>query len=372
MNKPESAYPIRVLNLFCELNRGGAETFVMSVYRKIDRSKVQFDFLVFGSSVGAYEKEIESLGGKIFHIPPVGISTSRQHRLAARGFFRSHPEYRIIHSHVSELGTIAFREAARLGVPIRICHAHSAPNAWTWKTPIRFIFKKAMLLWTNECLACSEVAGAWQYGNREFRVIKNGIDTDLFAYSPSSRTQYREAFGLNNKFVIGHVGRFEEPKNHEFLVKVFKRVLVLCPEAVLVMVGDGSLRTQIEEELAKEKSESKALFLGVRDDINSLLQLFDVFVFPSKHEGLGIALIEAQCSGLKCLASQSVPAEANPTGLVEYLPLTDVGIWADAIMRASKEYIRTSYSKSLASAGYDIECSSSQLQELYLKRYGKS
>lgn len=359
--------PIRILNMFVVLDRGGAETFVMNVYRNIDRTKVQFDFMVHGDKVGVYEEEICELGGRIYRMPRMGLKTLLEYNKCLKNFFQEHPEYQIVHSHMSELGCIAFRQAKIIGVPYRICHAHSAPLGVTLKTPVRYLFKKVMQRYMTEGMSCSQVAGEWQYGRRaQFTIIKNGIEVEKYRYNQSIRDNMRKQFGLDNKFVIGHVGRFERPKNHKFLVQIFSEIAKEREDARLVLVGSGTMQKEIKEEVKRLGLDEKVVFLGVREDIPRVMQMFDAFVFPSLFEGLGIVLIEAQASGAPCFASDVITRETNVTGLVEYISLQEAPMyWAKKI--ADTNFVREDKIQDVEKQGYDIKQSARALQEYYEK-----
>ena len=359
-------YPIRVLNLFGVLDRGGAETLVMNIYRNIDRKKIQFDFIVHGEQKGAFEDEVEQMGGIVYHMPKIGVKSYLQYVKALRKFFKEHTEYRIIHSHLSELGYVAFREAKRAGIPIRICHAHNAPIGFNYKTPIRYIFKKLILPISTERLACGVAAGKWQYGKKKFSVINNGIDVEKFAFNPAIRKELREKYMLEDKIVIGHIGRFEPQKNHEFLITFFSELVKSHPNAVLMLIGDGSRRSVIEKKVEELQLSDKVMLMGVQSNPEEFLQMFDIFAFPSLFEGFGIALIEAQCTGVQCIASTGVTSESNITGLVEYVSLEDINAWINAAENKLAKQERKSYSFEIKEKGFDIKSQASEVQDIYI------
>ena len=360
--------PIRVLNLFCVLDRGGAETFVMNVYRNIDRSKVQFDFLVFEGKEGAYESEILSLGGKIYRTPALKIGNIFAYIKYLNAFFKEHKEYTIIHCHMSEIGAIAFMIAKKHRVPVRICHAHSAPQNFGLKLFIRNIFK----IWMNEestdFYACGERAGKWQYGKKPFKIIKNGIDTDKFAYNPQIRREVRTKLGFDGYYIIGHVGRFEYPKNHEYIVKLFALLKREIPLSKLALVGNGSTYQEIVELVNRYKLQDDVIFMGVRNDIDQLVQAFDLFVLPSKYEGFPIALVEAQCAGLHCITSETVSTEADVTGLVKFLPIEEKNIinWVECAKNNISQRDRCGYNHKVKINGYNIADTARYLQDTYI------
>lgn len=358
--------PIRILNIFMVLDRGGAETFVMNVYRNIDRSRVQFDFLVHGDEIGAYEEEIKALGGRIYRLPK--MENFFVYKKAIKDFFEEHREYQIIHSHASELGMFVLKEAKRRNIPYRICHAHSAPAGFNYKTPIRNLFKQFTNIYSNVFFACSQKAGEWQFGKkREFTIVKNGIDTLSFAFSKEKREEIRNRLDIGNKLVIGHVGRMEKPKNHKFLIEIFD-VISKQTDSVLMLIGDGSLKPEIIDEVKAKRLENKVIFIGTVSNVADYLNAMDVFVFPSLFEGLGIVLIEAQTSGLKCFASDRVPEEAGVTDLMKYISLNDLPEkWAQNIIDEAYAHERGKYVQAVQSSGYDITDTANYLQSFYQK-----
>lgn len=360
------AQPVKVLNVFMVLDRGGAETFVMNVFRHIDRSKVQFDFLVHGEKTGAYEEEIQCLGGKIFRLPK--MVNFFQYKKAVRRFLDEHPEYTIIHSHASELGMYIFKEAKRRKIPYLICHAHSAPKGVGVKTPIRYLFKKRMLRFSNVFFACSKSAGIWQFGKHtEFKIIRNGISVDKFTFDEKVRCEIRNELGIENRLVIGHIGRFEKPKNHKFLIDIFDKISGRA-DAALLLIGEGTLKPEIEELVREKGIVNKVLFLGSQSNVSKYLNAMDAFVFPSLFEGLGIVLIEAQANGLRCFASDNVPKESVVSDLIKKLSLNLPAIeWAEEIL--SDDFSidsRKKYSDQIRKSGYDIKETVEQLQDFYL------
>lgn len=372
MNEKRVQYPIRVLNLFTVMDRGGAETMVMNYYRHIDRTKVQFDFLVHREQRGAYDDEIEALGGRIYRMYPIYPQNFARYKRDIRVFFKDHPEYRIIHSHMSELGYFAFKEAAKQGVPIRICHAHSAPHGFDMKMVMRTYFKKRMMPYLTHLFMCGEESGEWLYGERNksrFVMMNNAIDTAAYAWSPARCKKVRHELNLEGVYTLGHVGNFTQPKNHSFLLEIFAALLKKEPNAVLLLVGGGTDMQRIQAKAQTLGIAEKVRFLGVRSDVTDLMQGMDVFVFPSLYEGLGIALIEAQAAGLPCVVSDTIPHEAYLTDLVDSESLSaPAEKWAEKIL-AKQAIPRTDRRTEIAAHGFDITTEAVKLQEFYINAY---
>ena len=368
-----STEPIRVLNLFTIMNRGGAETMVMNYYRNIDRSKVQYDFMVHRQERGAYDDEIESLGGKIFRMPPVRPWSAHEYRKTVRAFYAEHPEYRIIHSHMSELGYYDFQEAEKAGVPVRICHAHNRPYGVDLKSPVRWYYKTMMRPHITDLFTCGEAYAEWLFGQKNrsrFVQLNNAIDARQYAYCPQIRQRMRQTLGIGeDQLVIGHVGRFDPQKNHKFIIDIFRAVREQNPKAVLLLVGNdsGDGGKEIHQKVEHLGLTQWVKFLGIRSDVADVMQAMDVFLFPSLFEGLSVASVEAQAAGLPVLISDGVPIECKVTDLVHVLPLrAPVEEWAKTILELARIPRRNTYEE-IKAAGFDIVENAKWLQEFYLR-----
>ena len=365
---------IRILMLFTILNRGGAETMVMNYYRHIDRTKVQFDFVVHREERGAYEDEIEQLGGRIYRFMPLRPWTIHQYKKQIKQFFDEHPEYRIIHGQCSELGYFFYKEAAKRGVPVIIAHAHNSRAdydiKWIWRTWL----KHQMRPYLTHRFTCGMEAAKWLFGKEEAKsaiLQRNAIDTKTFQFDETARAQKRKKLGIKeDKLVVGHIGRFERQKNHPFILKVFQQLHANTPNSLLLLIGSGGGKETETHQLVRDlQLEQSVLFLGARDDIPQLLCAMDVFLFPSYMEGLPLSLLEAQCSGLPCVVSDVVPQEACMTNLVTRLSIYNnkETEWADAITKLfPTSFDRSSYVQQIAGAGYDIRQNAQWLQDFYL------
>ena len=366
--------PIRILNLFTIMNRGGAETMVMNYYRNTDRSKAHFDFVVHRQERGAYDDEIELLGGKIYRMPAIRPWTATQYRKIIRAFYAQHPEYQIIHSHMSELGYYDFIEAERAGVPVRICHAHNRPHGIDLKSPVRWYYKTMMMPHITHMFMCGEESGEWLFGKKNrnsFIQLNNAIEASQYRYNEETREWIRKQLGLSDQLVVGHVGRFNPQKNHPFIIDVFEAVHRQWPDSVLLLVGDDSCDDgkQIHHKVKSLGLENNVKFLGIRSDVSDLLQAMDVFLFPSLFEGLSVASIEAQASGLPLLISDKVPIECKKTSSVQVISLTSPPeIWAQKVIEAAHTDRVDTYDE-IAAAGFDIAENAKWLQNYYLEHW---
>ena len=351
------------------MNRGGLETMLMNYDRHIDREKVQFDFLVHRQERAAYDDEIEALGGKIYRLPRL-VPWSKSYLAALNQFFGDHPEYKVVHVHQDCLSSVILKAAESHGVPVRIAHSHSANQDKNLKYPIKLWYKRDIPRYATNLFACGKDAGDWMFGGEPYQIINNAIDAVSYTCSPEKREEMRQQLGLADAFVVGHVGRFNQPKNHPFLLALFSALLQKESNAVLLLVGGGEDMPKIQAKAQELGIAEHVRFLGVRSDVADLMQAMDVFAFPSLYEGLPVTMVEAQASGLPCLISDKVPPECILTeGLVDVLPLSaGAEAWADAILE-KRSTPRTDHSAEIAAHGFDITTEAVKLQEFYLSAY---
>ncbi|MCQ2483909.1 MAG: glycosyltransferase family 1 protein [Clostridia bacterium] len=371
--------PIRILNLFTIMNRGGAETMVMNYYRNIDRSRVQFDFLVHRKERGAYDDEIERLGGRIYRMPSIRPGGFKIYQHALKKFFDEHPEYQILHSHMSELGYFAFREAKSRGIKCTICHAHNAPHfkdetvVEKAKDIMRWRFKHKIRPYTDHMFICGMDAGKWLFGRRNrknFVMMNNAVDAQKYAWNEKRAQMLRREWDLDGGFVICNVGRFNAQKNHTMIIDIFNAVHAQRPDSVLLLVGNGDLEDRIRAKVDDLGLTDSVRFLGVRSDVNDILLASDVFLFPSLYEGLPVTLVEAQSSGIKCVISDAVPEDCLITKNIDVVPL-EAGIekWADAVLEYADGYRRKNTYDKIVKAGFDVKENAKWLEEFYINEY---
>lgn len=359
--------PIRVLQVVTHMDRGGLETMLMNYYRHIDRAKVSFDFLVHRQERAAFDDEIEALGGTIYRLPRL-IPWSKSYHAALDRFFDEHPEYKIVHVHQDCLSSVILRAAQAHGVPVRLAHSHSADQDKNLKYPIKLWYRRSIPRYATGLFACGKDAGDWMFCGAPYQVINNAIDMAAYIHDSAKRTSIRRQLGISDELVIGHVGRFNQPKNHPFLLAIFAALLKKEPDAVLLLVGGGEDMPAIQAKAEALGIAERVRFLGVRSDVADLMQAMDVFVFPSLYEGLPVTMVEAQVAGLPCLISDKVPPECILTdGLVDILPLSKAPeAWAEAIRR-KRGTPRTDRCAEIAAHGFDITTEAVKLQEFYLE-----
>ncbi len=367
--------PIRVLHILHSMSQGGAETMLMNYYRHIDRNVVQFDFLLTSDREGAYEKEILQLGGRIYRLPLLTKFTPWKYLCAIDSFFKQHKEYCIVHSHTSSKSVFPLWIAKRNHIPVRIAHCHIAKTECGLNGYIRDFLKPFLKLVTTDFFACGKDAGVWLYGRKfcnshEVIILNNAIQAALYRENQTTRKEMREKLQLKENFVIGHVGRFSPQKNHTFIIDVFSAIYQKNSLAKLLLIGDGSLRGEIEEKIALLGLTEAVILAGNVPDVYNYMQAMDVFLFPSNYEGLPLVLIEAQSNGLKCFSSAgAVTEEVNLTGLVEYIPLSaPVDTWADRVLAYVDGYRRKDTYAEIRAAGYDVETAVKRLQHFYIEK----
>lgn len=369
---------IRVLHCVHSMSRGGVETLLMNIYRNIDRNKIQFDFLVHTEKESDYNQEIKKLGGKIFFVPPRNQGVLKNYN-ALNSFFKAHKEYKIVHQHVSSLSYITPLKVARKnGVPVRIVHSHNTQQGGNGLH--KFIHKYNQMhvkKISTHYLACSKAAAKWlypkkQYLNGEYEIINNAVNTDNFIFNEEVRCIKRKELGIENKFVIGHIGRFMHQKNHDYLVDIFKTVYDKDNNSILLLVGDGELRSAVEKKVKNLNLTDHVIFTGVRSDIPELLQAMDVFVMPSYHEGLPVTIVEAQAADLPCVLSNEITKEVEILETVRWCSLSDnSSIWAEKVLLYLNSRNRTNTSHEIADAGFDIKNTTNNLTKSYLDSLSK-
>ncbi len=341
----------RMLHIVGSMSPSGIGNFIMNVYRNIDRSKVQFDFIVHEHRDVSFDEEIQALGGRLFYVARKSVSPARNFREIYQVVKRG--RYQIVFRH-TDISTVALDLLAAWlgGAKVRIAHSHSTSTS---NVRMHKLFQPMLNLLCTRRFACSRQAGAWLYGDRPYEVIINAINLKEFAYNEVIRKRMRKQEGLENCLVIGHIGNLLPVKNHLFMLEVMAEVVKRCPDARMVFVGDGVMREEIEKKRTVLGLKEYVILAGVRTDTAALLQAMDLFLFPSKYEGLPIALVEAQCSGLPCLVSEAIGQETMVTPSVHKLPLSaPPSDWADEIVRLTGEK-RTAPDYSLfTEKGFDI------------------
>ena len=355
--------PIRVAQVVGKMVGGGVEQVVMNYYRHIDRDRVQFDFLVDSDSTLVPRAEIESLGGRVFEVPPYQRPVAYRRELVR--LFRE-ARWPIVHSHINALSVFPLSAAKAAGVPVRIAHSHSTSGRGEHaKNVVKAVLKRFSNVYPTHRMACSRHAGEWLFGRgTDFEVVPNAIELDHFAFDPASRARLRAELGAGpSTLVVGHVGRFMEQKNHRFLLDVFAELYRKRPDSLLVLVGGGPLKPEIKQRVEDYCLSSHVRFLGQRADVNKLYSAFDAFCLPSLYEGLPVVGIEAQATGLPILLSSTVSKEVAATPLARFASLDDsLQNWADRLLEMGLA-ARGDYSADLTP--FEINASAANLTRDY-------
>ena len=365
--------PIRILQITGGMNMGGIENFIMNIYRNIDRNKVQFDFLIHQEKKQIFEDEILKLGGKVYRISSFGKVGHFKYLKILNDFFKTHKEYKIVHSHYNTVSGIILREAKKCEIKNRIAHSHTSYPKYRLIERIYKAYSKSLINPNStERFACSKKAGEWLYG-KDYKVINNGIDPKEYIYNKFIREKLRKELELENKIVVGHIGRFSNEKNHKFLIEIMNELKKINENYLLLLIGDGETKKIIEEKVLSLKLEKNIKFLGIRKDVNEILQAMDIFILPSLFEGLPVTLVEAQAAGLKCFISDIITKEIDlECGLTEFISLDkSPKEWANIIDK-NKNYERKNTIDSLKSHGYDMTENAKKLEEKYIELYKNS
>ena len=362
----------RVLQVVSSLNIGsGIANFIMNYYRKIDKNKIQFDFLLFDEPEKTFTQEAIEQGARVYYISKPSLTSMFTYKKQVKTFFKEHKgEWDVLHLHEVLIQGVVLPAAKRVGIKKRIVHAHGGNiKVGIVKRARNYLLEFNMLRNANCFMACSDHAALAEFGNkRKYIVINNAIDIDNYCFSSSNIMEIKKEIGINQgDFVLGTVGRISMQKNPFFFVGVMKKIATRIPNGKFLYIGDGELRNELEKEIKNSGLSPRFLFLGNRSDCNRVMQAIDCFLFPSKFEGLGIAVIEAEASGIYVIASQNVPQVTRVCDRIDYLPL-DEQLWADKIIEL---YEKGGFNKANAhdymeKSIYSIKKNTIVLEEIYL------
>lgn len=362
---------MRVLQVIGAMDRAGAETVIMNLYRCADRDRIQFDFLVHEERECDYDREIVSLGGRIYRLPRFNVLNARGYRMACRRHFAEHPEHVVVHGHIGSCASIYLGEAKRAG-RATILHSHAQQYEGFPKDQVFKALVAPSLKVADEFLACSPEAGLDRFGpgivsGNHYHIMPNGVDVDKYRCTEEEHLAAKQYLGLRDNFIVGHVGRLIEVKNHRFLFRTFKCILDEIPHARLLLLGRGELEDHLRQEASALGIEGKILFCGVRDDVPDYLKAFDLFLFPSIKEGLPMATVEAQAAGVRCVLSSGVPQAAIASRVTKRLDLEcGPDTWAkEALKLMDVPFLREDGAADVKTAGYDIRDTASWLSRLY-------
>lgn len=346
--------PIRVLHIVGAMYPGGYENFIMNLYENIDREKLQFDMVVHGRKPNDYVEKIQSMGGRVYELPRLTKKPVKSLKMLYELVRKN--QYKAVIRHTPNALTVPQLWAAKKAGAFTICHSHNETD------PKKFLHKVGKL-WipfsVDDRFACSEKAGIWMFGKKDYRVIHNAIDLNKFSYSPSKADQVKEEFGLQGKHIYGHIANFIASKNHMFLLEIYKKIAELDPKAVFFCLGEGDLRPEIEAKRKELQLEDRVILTGTRFDAENFMSAFGVLIFPSFFEGLPLTLIEAQAAGLQCLISDTITKDVVVSSdLIHAKSLEeDAESWARAAVALYQNppVGRECQKESIRKAGYDVQ-----------------
>lgn len=368
--------PVNVLYVYGDrLHHGGIENFMMNYFRHINRNIVHIDFVVQGKTPGVYDSEIENAGSCIYRLPKPSQNPFRYNREIIK--ILKTGKYKIIHAHCDAMNFRVLRLAEKCNIPVRISHSHNTQHILTGKAKFKLFFyeysRKRVANYASVCYACSKEAGRWMYGEHYFMVVPNAIDIDNFLFCREKREELRRKFNIAEEdIVLGHVGRFDVQKNQAFLIRLLQELLKEgCTKYLLLLVGDGWMKKDIEKMAYDLHLEKHVIFTGEVDNPQDYYNMMDIFLMPSLFEGYGMALEEAEVNGLPCLASEYIPQEADVLKHIDYISL-NLNIWRKKILNLFPVKRYTDAAAELRRKGYDIQEAAKKLQNEYVRLYQES
>lgn len=370
--KTDENKPLHILHVFGRLNRGGAESRVMDLYRNVDRTKVQFDFMQHTTKVCDFQPEIEQLGGKVYHVPPFRFWNYLSYCKAWKQFIREHPEIRIVHGHMTSTASVYLPIARKKGV-FTIAHSRNAGVDKGIKGKLTKFLRRNLKQKCDCCFACSKLAGEAVFGKKAMEqgrvtIIPNAIDAERFTFDPEVRRQKREELHIQpEEFLIGEVGRFDPQKNQKYAVEILAECRKKNFPAKLILIGEGPLMETVRQQVEELQLQKYVIFTGLQKDVVPFYQAMDFFLLPSFYEGLPGVAVEAQASGLRGILSDAITTETAMTSLMEFRSVQEPPeVWADRIM-ACGHYERQNTLVQMQKAGFDVKSLAKQLQDFYLQ-----
>ena len=364
---------IRILQDVSHMDRAGIETILMRYYSRIDKTKFQFDFLINKNKKGAYDEEIIKLGGKLYHTPGLNPLKIIKYKKYIKKLIKDNPDIKILHAHNDAMEYPALLAAKEINFPVRISQSHNTSIDFDLKWPIKTLYRKLIPSVANYYFGCGKDAVKYFFGdktinNNNYTIIRNAIETQNFIYNEKTRNKIRKLLNINeNTFLIGHVGRFTNQKNHDFIIETMFRFFIKEPfaDVKVILIGDGELEGKIKNKIKKYNMEDKFIFTGNIPNTNEYYQAIDLFILPSKYEGLPLVGIEAQTACVPCIISNKVTDEIKITNLVEFLPL-DEKVWVDMIIeKMNTKHQRKDMTKQIKEKGYDIDTEVKRLESIY-------
>lgn len=362
---------IHILQSVSNMDRGGIETVLMNVYRHLDRSRFQFDFLVNKPKPGFYDEEIRALGGRIFVSPGLSPAKYPAYIRFVAQLLNDEPQIQVLHAHNEAMAYYALRGAQKAGLPVRIAHAHNTRLPRDYKLPLKLACKALIPSAATDYWACGRDAGLYYFGQkrweREGVIMRNAVDLRRFGFQADKRAALRAQYGLQERLVIGSVARFMPQKNHQRMLQIFARLQAIQPQSSLALIGEGPLMESCRQQARQLGIASDVLFLGALGDPSGWYQAMDALLMPSLYEGLPTVGIEAQAAGLPCLLSDTITDEAALIPVTRRISLEQPDdVWARSILQCIQaEWDRNQGRQAVKEGGYDIVTETRLLESRY-------
>lgn len=361
--------PIRILHFVPSMRAAGIENFIMNLYRQIDRSKIQFDFVVHTKEPQVYDSEIEQLGGKIYRLTYKDDKNFFKYIKDLNQLFSQHPEYRIVHGNMQSMMPVYLHIAKKHKIPVRIAHAHNSDYEKSVKGFVLHLLSKFTKYESTTNFACSNEAAEYLFSDQKYHFIPNAIDANKFKFNANSRAKIRKQLNLSDDdILIGHIGRFEKQKNHNRLIEIFRIVHASNPKFKLMLIGSGKLQNQIKRRVEKANLSNSVIFIGEIEKVSDYYNAMDIFILPSLYEGLPVTLIEAQFANLNCVVSDNITKQAKLTDQTLYIDLRENNKkWAKYLNEIACNTQRTLNTSSLENKTFDIKNTAPKIQAKYEK-----
>ena len=370
------ALPVRIAQVIGIMRNGGVESVIFGYYKNIDRSKIQYDFIIDADSTHTHEDFINSMGGKIIVVPP--YQKAAEYHKALHKIF-TEKNYPLVYSHMNTMSVFPLFAAWRAGVPVRIAHSHTTAGKGKGETArniMKYTLRNFSRIFPTHMCACSKLAGEFQFGRKavdsgRVRIWQNAIETERFAYNEPVRNEMRQSLKLTDKCVVGHAGRFATQKNHSFLIEIFAEIHKRREDSVLLLAGDGPLMESVKEKVSQMGLNDCVIFLGSVQGMERYYQAMDIFILPSLYEGLPVVGSEVQVSGLPFLCADTVTPETKVCDNLRFMSLNkSAGEWADKALKISDGHVRRDMSIYAREAGFDVKTQGARMSEWYCQLLG--
>ena len=360
---------LKIAFVIGKFDNAGTRTYVMNYFNNFDHSRITVDFLVYKGDGNTDYSPVTDFGGKVFELNKPSPLNPKKYIGECKSIF-SEEKYDIVHSFINTMNVFPMLAAKKAGIPVRISHNLSTGKLSEKKTIIKLALRPFNRFFYTHAAANSIYCGKWMFGKKPFEVFRNGINPNKYYYNQELRNETRAEYGLENKFVIGHIGRYEQQKNHNFLIDILAQIKKIEPDAVLMLIGFGSLKEQVFERIDKLGLRDSVIDLGGRSDIDKFYNAMDCFVLPSLYEGLPIVAIESQATGLPVIMSSEITSEASVCDKAEFLSLDQsASEWANAVLKY-KDLSRENGTDAIVIGGYDSKDEAARMQQFYMKACG--